>query len=402
MNKNNKNKLTDSGFSETIFQITEKYLNNHFNIRYNVVTNSMQFKKVTTTKYDDLNVDALYVNLQNNRININIQKLNSLLNSEIMESYNPFKNYFEKVCKIGRTQNIDHIDLLANYIKTKNQTRFKLHFKKMLVRSVACSLDDRFVNKQAFILVHDKQNSGKTTFLNWLCPPDLKDYITENIGTDKDSLIALGENFIINMDELATFNRTEINALKSMLSKAYIKVRHPFGKKAMLTSRRANFVGSTNKATFLNDETGSVRWLCFELESINWNYNKDINIDDVWAQAYELYNSDFPFELTPSEIEENELENKKHHILSFEVDFIQRNFIPGTKNENDGFFTSTDFLKQIHEKLGISFNTSVEKIGKALKILAFEQSSKFNGQYSIKGYYIKRNLLTDLTHLQDE
>lgn len=402
MDKDNENPSNNIEGYGTIFQVAENYLNRNFNIRYNIITNVLQCKKISESHYKDLNIDALYVHLQNNRINIEIKKLNSLLNSGIMENYNPIKNYFEKVSKIGRTPNVDYIDQLSEYVKTKSQSRFKHHFKKSLVRMVACALDDRYINKQAFILVHDKQNSGKTTFLNWLCPPDLKDYITENIGTDKDSLIALSENFIINMDELATFNRSEINSLKSMLSKAYVKVRHPFGRKAVLTSRIASFVGSTNKTTFLNDETGSVRWLCFELESIDWNYNKDVNIDLVWAQAYDLYNSDFEFELTSKEIEENEKENKKHLIHSFEIDFLKQYFIPGSKEDNEGFYTSTNFLKVIHERLGISFKTSVQNIGKALKMLDFEQTNKFNGLYTIKGYYFKNNLNNDLTQLLDE
>lgn len=402
MDKDNENLPAQSEEIKTIFQITEKFLSRTFNIRYNIITNVLQCKKVSEPNYLDLNIDALYVYLQNNRIKIEIKKLNSLLNSGIMENYNPIKNYFEKVSKIERNSSIDYIDQLSEYVKTRNQTRFRHHFKKTLVRMVACATDDRFVNKQAFILVHDKQNSGKTTFLNWLCPPDLKDYITENIATDKDSLIALSENFIINMDELATFNRAEINALKSMLSKAYIKVRHPFGRKAILTSRIASFVGSTNKTTFLNDETGSVRWLCFDLESINWNYNKEVNIDFVWAQAFDLYNSDFNFELTAKEIEENEKENKKYLVHSFEIDFFKQYYFPGTKENNDGFYTSTDFLKVINERLGHSFKTSVQNIGKALKMLDFEQTNKFNGQYSIKGYYFKYNSNNDLTQLLDE
>ena len=37
---------------------------------------------------------------------------------------------------------------------------------------------------------------------------------TEEIPKDKDALIALAENFIINLDELSIFNRMEINWLK--------------------------------------------------------------------------------------------------------------------------------------------------------------------------------------------
>ncbi|MES2568107.1 MAG: VapE domain-containing protein [Bacteroidota bacterium] len=401
MGKDKKKIPSENGVNGTIFQRTERYLNANFNIRYNIITNELLSKAKSESQFERLNIDKLYVFLQNNRFNIDIQKLNSLLNSGVMENYNPIENYFEKISKTERNTTIDYIDQLSNYVITKNQNRFKYQFKKTLVRMVACALDDKVINKQAFILVHDKQNSGKTTFLNWLCPLDLEEYITENIGTDKDSLIALGENFIINMDELATFNRSEINSLKSMLSKAYIKVRHPFGKKAILTSRKASFVGSTNKTTFLNDETGSVRWLCFELEKINWNYKKEIDINFVWAQAYDLYISDFEYELTAKEIEENEKENRKHLLHSFEIDFLQQNYVPGTKDDNEGFFTSTDFLKVINEKLGSSFKTSVQNIGKALKILEFDQTNKYNGTYTIKGYYFKNNFNNDLTRLRD-
>lgn len=396
------NEFTRRKYEESIFQKAEKFLKIKFDIRLNTIKNVIEYKSKTDEHYTTVNIDKLFRELYEHRIEIRYEKLSVLLNSDTIEMYKPIENYFEKVSKMERESGTDYIDQLSNYVKTRNQSRFKHHFKKTLVRMVACALDVRFVNKQAFILVHDKQNSGKTTFLNWLCPPDLKDYITENIGTDKDSLIALSENFIINMDELATFNRLEINSLKSMLSKSFIKVRHPFGRKAILTSRIASFVGSTNKTTFLNDETGSVRWLCFELESINWNYNKDINIDLVWAQAYELYNSDFAFELTPKEIEENEKENKKHLVHGFEFEFLKQYFIPGTKEDNEGFYTSTDFLKVLHEKLGSSFKSSVQNIGKTLKMLDFEQTNKFNGQYTIKGYYFKNNLNNNLTQLLDE
>jgi predicted P-loop ATPase len=404
MDKDNENLQEPNEGRKTIFQITRKYLNKHYNIRYNEITNDVQYKKISHFEYEPLNIDKLYVELQDNGYKICIQKLASLLNSGITINYNPIKDYFEKSKYIDRDPNFDYINHLADFIETKNQVRFKNHFKKMFVRTVACALDDKIVNKQAFIFVHSKQNSGKTTFLNWLCPPELEAYTTENIntGTNNDNLIALGENFIINLDELAALGRSEINALKSMMSKAKIKVRHPYGKKTMLTSRKASLVGSTNKNTFLNDETGSVRWLCFDLERINWEYSNAVNINQVWAQAFELYNSGFKYQLTLEEIEENERENKRYLLQSFEMDFIQRNYIPGTKSDNDHFYAAADFLKAMHEKLGFSLNTTVEKIGKALTILGFERTEKYNGNYSVKGYYIKNISQNDLTQLLDE
>lgn len=87
-------------------------------------------------------------------------------------------------------------------------------------------------------------------------------------------MIALIENFIINLDELATFSKVEIGQLKSVLSKSFVKERHPFERKAKKLPRRASFIGSTNMTEFLTDPTGNVRWIPFEVFDIDWKYSK--------------------------------------------------------------------------------------------------------------------------------
>ena len=215
--------------------------------------------------------------------------------------------------------------------------------------------------------------------------------MAENISTDKDSLIALCENFIINMDELATLSRAEINSLKSMFSKETIKIRRPYDKSPTSAPRRASFYGSTNKAEFLTDETGSVRWLCFELTGkINWDYKKDINVDDVWRQAYSLYNKGFKYELTADEIKVNDQANQQYQITTPEIELIQKHFLPGTKEDHEVFFQATDFLTSIGEKCpGMKFN--LNNIGKALKFLSYDRITKRTEKFPIKGYYAKSN-----------
>src|SRR5690606_22525402 len=111
--------------------------------------------------------------------------------------------------------------------------------------------------------------------------------------------------------ELSTLNKQEINAQKSLMSRSYIKVRHPYDRKPTMEPRRASIIGSTNKAEFLTDDTGSVRWLCFTLIGINWKYKQEIDINRVWSQAYSLYKSGFEYNMTAEEITENELANNQ-------------------------------------------------------------------------------------------
>lgn len=375
---------------ESRFAKVEELLNSVYEIQYNVVTNALEYrqKNEPCCEFKSLNINNIYRFLQHNNVEFSLNKLSALVNSDFVKVKNPFTDYFESLGEV-QSGEPDYIAQLCTYVKVKDQDRFNLMFKKALVRCVACSIKDEVINKQAIIIVHDEQNSGKSTFIRWLCPPALKEYIAENISTDKDSLISLGENFIINMDEMATMSKVEINSLKSFLSKEKIKLRRPFDKSTSLAPRRANFFGSTNKLEFLTDETGSVRWLCFELvEKLNFNYNKDIDINNIWKQAYSLFKSGYKYELTLDEISENERANLLFQVSTPEMELIQKEFEPGTKEDHTHFFTATDILTMLSEKFK-NIKLAPTNVGKALKLLGFEKISKRVDQFPIKGYYIK-------------
>ena len=72
-------------------------------------------------------------------------------------------------------------------------------------------------------------------------------------------------------------------------------------------------------STFLQDETGSVRWVVFSVKKIDWNYKKHkFDINKLWSQAYFLAYSDDKFDETFSldDIKENEKRNEKYTVMS--------------------------------------------------------------------------------------
>jgi predicted P-loop ATPase len=385
--KGTSNKATNS------FQQVENYLSENFNLRYNVVSHEVEYKKKIDPDYKILNESTIYRELKKGDFKISMADLNSLLASDFVEEYDPFIFYFNS---LPLPENgIDYISKLASYVKTNDPIRFTHHLKKHLVRTIACAINPKFFNKHAFILVGYTQDSGKSTFCRFLCPPNLSNYITETFSTtDKDALIALSENLIINLDELATLDKQDINKLKSFFSKDNVKARHPFERKTKTTPRRASFMGSTNEQEFLSDETGSVRWLCFEVESINWNYSKDIDIDKVWSQAYQLYiNASFDYKLTREEIKENERSNQRFQKGSPEKDLVQKFFTQASENDYELFLTATEILQDISLNVG-TIKLNHNKIGKALVSLGYKRCSvripeKFD--YPVYGYYVKKN-----------
>ena len=368
----------------------QQALNEWFDLRFNEIAGVVEGRKKDEDDYKILNENNLYIQLLSNGYRVSFSNLCALLNSEFVQPYNPFKEYFESLPP-WTIDDTDYIELIANHVEAVDQPQFNHQFKKMLVRTIACAIDDHIFNKHAFILVGGEQNTGKSTFCRYLKPDALKNYFTESIPSDKDGLISLCENFIINLDELSTLSKFELNHLKSLFSKDSVRIRHPFARKSQTDPRRASFVGSTTEDTFLTDTTGSVRWLCFEIVKITWDYDK-IPVDKAWSQAYVLYKSGFKFQLTPDELKENNTRNQKFQQIPIEYDYIQKYLLPGNELDGDIFQTPTEIRAYIVSKADYKADIrSTEKIGRILVQLGFKRVSKRieGNEYPTWGYIVK-------------
>jgi predicted P-loop ATPase len=381
--------------SSTIEMI--KFLFEKYDFLNNIILNEVMISLKNQNTYLPVNPNTLYIEVRQAGKRTTVSEINTFLSSDYIVKVNPFEEYFRSLEKRFKEFKEDYIQKFSQYIEVENQERFSIQFKKWLVRCVVCALIQDYFNKQALTFVQEEQNSGKSTLTRFLIPDELYNYQAENIAVDKDSLIALCQNFIIIQDELSTLSKTEINAQKTLMSKSYIKVRHPYDRKPKMEPRRASIIGSTNRTEFLTDESGSVRWLCFNIKKINWNYKTEVDINAVWAQAYYLYRTGFKYEMTPAEIKENEISNNEHTTFTVEMELIQKYYSPGTNDDFQQFYTATELTEILTTNIEGKLKINPVEVGKALKILGFEQVQRRgheNQKYPVKGYLIKYNSLT--------
>ena len=364
----------------------EVWLRKNWDFAENSITQVPEFKLKGSEKFELLNIDSIFRQLQHAGFKFPLDKLKSLLRSDFMPRYNPFIDYFESLpAWDGKT---DYIGTLARYIHVKDQEFFNTQFKKTLARCIGCSLFGQ-ENRIVFVLVGEKQSTGKSTFLRYLNPFKDKYYTEAPMHNNKDSAFSLAENFIYNLEELASLSNIDVNRLKSIISTAVVKERKAYARDAVEQPRRANFFGSTNKTEFLTD-TENTRWLCFDLEGIDWGYKKEINIDDVWSQAYALYKDPaFDCQLTKDEAELRDAKNKDYEINDYEKELIKRHFKAVPPHEGT-FFSNADILDVLQEdgrkKLESRF------IGKNMIQLGFERGVKKVNNHTVRGYYCKRIL----------
>ncbi len=353
---------------KTIYDYTMEYLEGKYDITYNEISHDFQIAFKNSKEWHYLNLNSLIIELAKAGVDIPTGKLEILIRSEWIPKYNPVKEYF---LDLPKWDGEDHILKLTSYVPTYEKEAFNYHFKKWLVRTIKCALEISYFNKQAFILSHQGQNSGKSTWCRFLCPPELAAYMAEDISNDKDARIQLCRNFLYNLDELAVLSKKDVNALKSFFSKTFINERLPYDRKNTTLPRICSFVGSTNMSSFLNDETGSVRWLCFELKGrIDFAYSKEVDINMVWSQAYHLAYSDPTFnpELTIDDIQENEERNKRYTKLTSEQELIAKYYEKSTDMKD--FKTASDVLVTT-SRLNIRLNHI--NIGRALAGFGFQK-----------------------------
>jgi len=359
-----------------------------FEFQNNVVKQSIDFRDAGATEWKPISFEDVWLYVQERTsAKVSIDNIKNLLRSSWVEKYDPFEEYFESLDDWD--EKTDYISELCSFVETTDNEYFSAMLKKHLVRSVSCSLG-KHINRYVFTFVGEKQNTGKSTLVRFLNPFPQGNYYTEaKLNENKDSLFAMSENFLYNLEELSEMTKHDVNRVKALISQWLINERRPYAHTAVTVKRRCNFYGSTNNAQFLTD-TENTRWLCFEVLSIDWAYDK-LDIHKIWAQAYSLYESGFDAELSKEENNIQEQSNKAYEVSDVGKDLIAKHFKPtkqtGFTNE---FYSVADIIQTLSEITDNKVKFNERSIGKSLVQLGFAKGKQYINKNQVRGYWAQR------------
>ena len=376
--------ITEDEDDEETLRITpidklENFLSTRYVFRHNIVSGKLEYQQLSNSfpsgrpggakkKWNVMNdfiENSMLRECLKGRIKTNLSSLRNLLYSDFCELFNPFEDYFFNLPSYD--EKTDYITELANTITTTKQDLWQQCFKKWLVAMVGCVLDDKVIN-HTVIVFSGKQGLGKTTWVEKLVPKQLKEYLFSGTinPNNKDTLVQLAECMLINLDELENLNRSEIGSLKEIITKTQIRMRKAYGHNNETMPRRASFAGSVNTAQFLNDSTGSRRFLCFELEGIKYQHDVDINM--AFSQALFLFKSGFRFWFDQEEIKSITENNEQYQLHSPEEELLLTWFSPCERNKANIFLNASQIAAKLAEKAKINITDgTINKLGKALK-----------------------------------
>lgn len=187
--------------------------------------------------------------------------------------------------------------------------------KRWMISAVAAAFSPDGVSAAGVLVLQGDQYLGKTKWFKSLVPEQLglvKDGMLLR-PDDKDSVKQVCSFWLVELGELdATFRRSDIAALKSFITAKSDVLRRAYARKESHFARRTVFFGSVNPREFLHDATGNRRYWTIECESID--HSHDLDMQQVWAEVYALYQNGESFYLTPVE-----MDALNHHNEGFSV-----------------------------------------------------------------------------------
>lgn len=107
---------------------------------------------------------------------------------------------------------------------------------------------------------------------------------------DKDAALGLQGIQAVEMGELASLRKNELEVVKGFLTRTIDKVRPPFGRKVIESYRRCVFYGTTNRDTYLRDDSGNRRFKPIKVGRLNFDaLERDRN--QLFAEAKYLFDT---------------------------------------------------------------------------------------------------------------
>lgn len=277
--------------------------------------------------------------------------------------FHPVRNYLESIEWDGKPRLDDWLKIA--FMATSPRDYLRAISRKVLVAAVkrvyepGCKFD-------YMLVLEGFQGKGKSMALGALAG---REWFTDSLGNihEKDVVDQMTGKWVIEMAELASIRKIEIEPVKAFISRQVDRVRPPYGRRSVDFPRQSIFVGSTNISEYFHDETGNRRFWPVNITAVNQRWIAD-NRDQLWAEAKVRYDLGEDVYLSPVLEEVAQAEQEKR----FEVDEWEAE-LKRVVSKGDEPFITTELWRAINLTSGNGHPTMMDskRIGKVMVRLGF-------------------------------
>ena len=265
---------------------------------------------------------------------------------------------------------------------------------RWMIGAVAKTFDAGTVRAQnPMLVIVGGQGLGKSTFCQYLASPLPTLFVASPVNPDStDHRRLLATRWIWEAGELgATVRKADREALKEFLTLPDVTFRKPYDRDPIQKPALTSFLGTLNpEQGFLNDPTGSRRFLVVELATIDHAYIDAVDINQVWAQVMAHYRQDRnAYMLRRAEVETRNKINGLHETERPFESLIRKYFaIDPEQTGADWWIMSADVADRLQTVGNVRAGDSgtQKAIGYAMKSLGVERKQRKVDGSPVWGY----------------
>ena len=350
-------------------------------LRHNVITGRVECRIPSNYQFDgskewqpisDRIVNSLWTELSKQKP-VRVQDIYRVIESDFVPDFHPFKHYLEH---LPPWNGENHILAMSTTVMVKGdvdeQLLFADYLTRWLVGMVAGWVDDTVVNNVILVLIGE-QGSYKTTWFNYLLPPELSQYFYTKTNANRmgrDDLLTLAQYGLVCCEELDTMRPSELNQLKAAVTMPSIDERAAYAHFHEHRKHIASFCGTGNNAQFLSDPTGNRRWLPFEVDSILSPRENPFDYEGIYSQAYALYQQGFQFWFGQTDIQRLAVHNRQFETPQIEQELVDVFFRKPLDKEVGEYMPVSRAMQVIGGSITQHINAS--RLGQAFMSQGFE------------------------------
>ncbi len=390
-------KATGTAFSSDKVTPVIEFLKANYRIEVNKYDRTqMRIASTGTRAYTfPPSLDDISIHLMQSGIPHTKSLIRMLLNSpNQIASYDPVKEYFASLREI-EPDGESHIDRLIAHLRVREfDDRPEGYYREMAARFIrkwlaaaaACAIGES-ANEAALVFVSATEGNGKTSLAKFLCPEPLREMMTLSHADRRVFNIdqAVTSNFLVLYDEMHGLSASTAEEFKKVLSARSlpVKLRGEFG--PVVRPRIASVVATTNNRTgfksgFLCPALGTRRFISIYLDSIDFGYAEEVDVDRLWAEALALAESpDYDHRYTQEEFAELKEANQRYMIETPASAVLQQAFtLPeGEEDAAAQWLTPTEILAELQRRRMVRTEVArymtPKHLGEALTALGFRR-----------------------------
>lgn len=229
------------------------------------------------------------------------------------------------------------------------------------------------------VILEGLQGTGKSTLLRRLAGDAWFSDAPLNIG-DKDAVLTMQSKWIIEIGELSSLNKAEVDLFKVFAAQQSDRIRAPYGKRVEEFPRQSVLIGTTNNDEYLRDLTGNRRFWSVKTEGrIDFDGIENVR-GQLFAEALTYWNLEEPLWLEDEAAAAQALSEQAKRMQSDEWLSTVQDIVTSEAFPADSFEIK-DLAKRMDMVGAHKMSPSdVHRITRCLKLLGYEKFRESTGE----------------------